>query len=333
MVISRTPFRVSFFGGGTDYPDWYRLHKGAVLSTSINKYCYIMCRYLPPFFDYNFRIRYTSQEYAKTVGEIKHPSVRACLKYLKFKDGVEIQHNADIPAMSGIGSSSAFTVGLLNALWALRGRMVDKMALAKAAIHVEQDVIGENVGSQDQVTASFGGLNLIEFYKKHEIKVTPITIAESRRKLLEENLVMFYTGISRFASKVAKSHIDAMPRNGRELEQMYGLVFEAVEILNNSRVTIDNFGKLLGETWRLKKGLTSRISNRLVDEIYEEGIGAGAIGGKLLGAGGGGFMLFFVRPKDKNKLRKRFSKLVEVPFRFEENGSQIIYIHSQNTVD
>ncbi|MBU1262272.1 kinase [bacterium] len=326
MIISRTPFRISFFGGGTDYPIWYKENGGAVLNTSINKYCYIACRYLPPFFDYKYRIRYTEHEEVKSISEIQHPSVRECLRFVDLDNrGVEIQHNADLPAMSGLGSSSSFTVGLLNVLYALKGRMTTKRQLALDAIHVEQDRIKENVGSQDQTAAAFGGLNKIEFGGEQEITVLPITINQEKIDMFQNHLMLFFAGFPRNASDIAAEQIKKTPDKHKELKIMMELVESAIDILNNDKEPVDNFGKLLHEAWNIKRGLTSKITNPIIDEIYETAINAGALGGKLLGAGGGGFMLFFVKPQLQPKIKERLKKLLYVPFAFERLGSQIIY--------
>jgi D-glycero-alpha-D-manno-heptose-7-phosphate kinase len=325
MIICRTPLRVSFFGGGTDYPAFYEENGGAVLSTTINKYSYITCRYLPPFFDYKYRIRYTKREETQSISEIEHPSVRECLQYVDLDGGVEIQHNADLPAMSGLGSSSAFTVGLLNALYALKGRMVTKRQLALDAIHVEQDRIKENVGSQDQTIAAFGGFNKIEFGGPQRIVVYPITIDQDKLVSIQEHLMLFFTGFPRSASEIAGELIRSVPSRKAELTAMVGLVDDALDALNGSRDRLADFGRLLHETWRIKRSLTPRIASPFVDEVYEAGMQAGALGGKLLGAGTGGFMLFFVEPELQLGVRERLNKLLYVPFEFHSLGSQIVY--------
>ncbi len=330
MIISRTPFRISFFGGGTDYPGWYRENGGAVLSTSINKYCYVIVRYLPPFFDYKFRVRYTKREETKTIGEIRHPSVRECLFFMGFDRGVEMQHNGDLPAMSGLGSSSSFTVGLLNALYALKGRMTTKRQLALNAIHVEQERIKENVGSQDQTIAAFGGFNKIEFGGVQEIAVRPVVISPERLDRLQKHLMLFFTGFPRRASEVAGEQIRRIPEKRAELETMMELVEEVLGILNDSRDRLSEFGTLLHEQWKIKRKMTDLISNDHIDEIYAAGMEAGALGGKLLGAGGGGFMLFFARPEDQERIKDRLHNLLHVPFTFENLGSQIIYYAPEN---
>ncbi len=325
MIITRTPFRISFFGGGTDYPAFYEEHGGTVLSTSINKYCYVICRYLPPFFDYNYRIRYRKQEEVQSIPEIKHPSVRECLSFVNLDRGVEIQHNADLPAMSGLGSSSAFTVGLLNALHALKGKMTTKRQLALDAIHVEQDRIKENIGSQDQTIAAFGGFNKIEFGGPQKIMVHPVTIDQDKLDTLQNHLMLFFTGFPRNASEIAGEQIRKTPEKKTELKAMMEMVEEALNTLNGSQNRLNDFGKLLHETWKIKRSLTPHITNSLIDEIYEAGLEAGASGGKLLGAGGGGFILFFVKPEVQHNVKEKLKKLLYVPFNFENLGSQIIY--------
>ena len=325
MIISRTPLRVSFFGGGTDYPAFYEEHGGAVLSTSINKYSYVVCRRLPPFFDFNYRIRYAIQEERKTIAEIQHPSVRECLNFMNLDYGVEIHHNADLPAMSGLGSSSAFTVGLLNVLHALKGELTTKRQLALEAIHVEQDMIKENVGSQDQATAAFGGFNLIEFGGRRKIWVRQITLEQSKMDLLQSHLMLFFTGFPRNASEIAGEQIRRTPENKKELRAMMEMAEEAIKILNGSQDRLTDFGRLLHESWMIKRSLTPRITTSTIDEIYEGALKAGALGGKLLGAGGGGFMLLFVQPEIQQKIKEKLNKLLYVPFDFHDLGSQIVY--------
>ncbi|MBL7142496.1 MAG: kinase [Candidatus Pacebacteria bacterium] len=330
MIITRTPFRISFFGGGTDYPVWYEENGGAVLSTTINKYCYIITRYLPPFFDYKYRIRYILREETKDVSEIRHPSVRESLKYLNINRGIEMVHTADLPARSGLGSSSAFTVGFLNSLYALTGKMVTKRQLALDAIHVEQDLIRENVGSQDQTNAAFGGLNKIEFGGQEKIRVQPITISGEKLKLFQDHLMLFFTGFSRDASQVAGEQIKKTPSRGQELKAMGQMVDEAINILNGDVNRIKDFGKLLHESWKIKRSLTDKISNGQIDNIYETGLGAGALGGKLCGAGSGGFILFFAPLEAQAQIKEKLKNLLYVPFRFDELGSQIVFHSAQD---
>jgi len=324
MIISRTPFRVSFFGGGTDYPAWYGEHKGAVLATTINKYTYISCRYLPPFFDFKHRVIYSKIEMAKKIDSIQHPSVRECLRFMKVSKGVEIHYDADLPARTGLGSSSSFTVGMLHALYALKGRMPTKRQLALEAIKLEQGPMKENVGSQDQVMAAFGGFNLVEFRGECDIRVYPVHVSLDRVDLLQKHFMLFFTGFSRIASEVAHEQITNIPRRKKELKEMYQMVYRGLDILkDNGR--IDRFGKLLHESWKLKRTLSSKVSTPAIDDIYAAARSAGAKGGKLLGAGGGGFLLIFADPKAQKKIRQKLKKLLYVPFRFDGLGSQIIF--------
>jgi len=325
VIISRTPFRISFFGGGTDYPVWYEKHGGRVISATINKYCFITVRYLPPFFKYNHRIRYYKHEETMTIDEIKHPSVRECAKFLKIDKGIEIVHNADLPAQSGLGSSSTFTVGLLNALHALQNYMPTKRELALDAIHIEQELIGESVGSQDQTAAAFGGLNKISFNQKDIIDVDSIIMSQERRDELQNNLMLFFTGFARTASEVAEAQIEITPKKEQELNEMMEICREGLKRLTDPKQTLDKFGKLLNDQWKLKRSITDKISNKDIDEIYEAGIEAGALGGKLLGAGGGGFMLFYVPTQYQQKVKTALKEKLFVPFRFENTGSKIIY--------
>jgi D-glycero-alpha-D-manno-heptose-7-phosphate kinase len=323
MIISRTPFRVSFFGGGTDYPGWYREHRGAVLSTTINKYCYITCRYLPPFHAFKFLVRYYRREEAQTVADIEHPSVRECLRAMEIANGVDIVHHADVPARSGLGSSSTFTVGLLHALYALKNEMPSKRQLAINAIRVEQDRIGENVGSQDQTAAAFGGLNRIDFGGTQEIAVTPMILPPERLDRLQQHIMLFFTGYARTADEVAKEQISRIKQNASGLKKMLELVDEAEATLREDRLT--DFGHLLHEQWMIKRGMSSRITTDVIDQMYQAGMKAGSIGGKLLGAGGGGFLLLFVPPERQPAVKEALNKLLYVPAHFEFLGSQIIY--------
>ena len=334
MIITRTPFRVSFFGGGSDYPAWYNRHGGVVLSTSIDKYCYVICRYLPPFFNYNYRIRYTKREETKTIDEIQHPSVRECLKFLDFYNkGVEIQHNSDLPAMSGLGSSSAFSVGLLHSLYALKGKMIPKRQLAAEAIFIEQEKIKEAVGSQDQVAAAFGGLNKILFNERQGFEVSPAIVYESKLIELQKHLMLFFTGFPRYASVLAAEQIKNMVTNEKPLLKMMQLAYTAVDSLCSDNDGIERFGKLLHESWLLKRSLTSQITNNIIDQAYEAALNAGALGGKILGAGGGGFMLIFAKPELHHKIREILKNLLYVPFRFEQLGSQIIFYSHDDYAD
>lgn len=324
MIISRTPFRISFFGGGTDYPAWYRKHGGVVLATTIDKYCYLTCRYLPPFFEHKIRVVYSKIENCQTIDEIAHPAVREVLRYLNLDCGMEIHHDADLPARSGMGTSSAFTVGLLHALYALKGRMPTKHQLAMESIYVEQELLKETVGSQDQVLTAHGGFNHITFLPHGEITVKPVTVSMERIKELNSHLMVFYTGIKRTASDIANSYVNGIDAKRRQLRIMKDLVEESVSILNSGQ-DITNFGVLLHEAWQAKRDLSSKVTNSHVEEIYNLAMSVGAVGGKLLGAGGGGFLLLFVPPFKQKEVRDKLHKLIHVPFKFEFSGSQIIF--------
>jgi D-glycero-alpha-D-manno-heptose-7-phosphate kinase len=324
MIISRTPFRISLFGGGSDYPTWYREHGGSVLGMAIDKYCHISVRRLPPFFEHKHRIVYSRIELINDFREIQHPSARALLQEMKIDGGIEIHHDGDLPARSGLGSSSSFTVGLLNALCALKGRHVSKSELAREAIRIEQHVIRENVGSQDQIWAAYGGLNRIDFAQDDTFTVTPLVLPLQRRLELQGSIMMVFTGLSRIASEVAGAKIANLDKKKRHVKTMTGMVDEALAVLNAPNRPLNEIGELLHEAWMLKRELTDKVSNPMIDEIYEAGRGAGAIGGKLLGAGGGGFMVFFV-PQDKRAaVREKLNKLIHVSFAIDNGGSRIM---------
>src|ERR1700693_2371747 len=333
MIITSTPLRISFFGGGTDYPAWYREYGGAVLATTIDKRCYITCRRLPPFFEYHSRISYSRVENVRRNSAIEHPSVRACLQHLGVDEGVEIHHVADLPARTGLGTSSAFTVGLLLGLYALKEQMRDKHSLAADAIHVEQDLLKEAVGSQDQVSAAYGGFNRINFHPGGEIEVKQVLTAQNRLAELQQHLALYFTGFSRTASEIATEQLRMTPPKKKELDMMLQLVDEAEAIIANPSRSLDEFGRLLHEGWRLKRTLTQKISNPNIDAIYEAGLSAGALGGKLLGAGGGGFMLFFVPPERREALRTRLRKLLCVPFGFSNRGSYVTVYEPEEVYD
>lgn len=324
MIISRTPFRISFFGGGTDYPAWYRAHGGSVLATTIDKYCYLTCRYLPPFFEHKYRVVWSRIENCRTLDEIAHPVVRETLRYLKIDRGVEIHHDGDLPARSGVGSSSTFTVGLLHALHALRGHMPSKEQLARESTYIEQELLRETVGSQDQLLAAYGGFNHVIFHPSGEISVRPMTLRAERIKELNDHLMLFYTGVSRTAADVALSYVQDLGSKERELRVVRQMVDEAIAILNGGH-DLGPFGRLMHESWMVKRGLSALVSTPAIEEIYQDALAAGALGGKLLGAGGGGFMLLFVRPSRQRAVRAALRRLLHVPFRFEFLGSQIIF--------
>ena len=327
MIITRTPYRISFFGGGTDYPGWFHDHGGAVLSTTIDKYCYISCRKLPPFFDHKHRIVYSIIENVLSNEEILHPSARAVFQWAGVDEGLEIHHDGDLPARSGIGSSSSFTVGLIQAIYALRSRLVSQEQLARDAIHVEQDLIGENVGSQDQIAAAYGGFNKITFHQDGHFTVNPVILSNERRQLLESHLMLCFTGVLRIADKVARSQIDNLQCRQSELKAMQVMVDDAISILLNERADIREFGRLLDASWRYKRSLSDQVSTPHIDALYQTAFNHGAIGGKILGAGGGGFLLIFAEPERQSAIRQAFSELVHVDFKFEKSGSRTVFYH------
>lgn len=326
MVITRTPLRISFFGGGTDYPKYYEEHGGEVLSTSIDRYVYLTVSRLDPLFQHRIRVAYAKTELVREISEIQHPSVRACLQHLGMKGGVEISVSADLPARTGLGSSSSFTVGLLHALHAYQGKLVSPAELAREAIFVEQKVIGEGVGSQDQVAAALGGFRHIVFAKEPLFVADPLPLSTARKEELQKHLLLFFTGQTRLAEEVLQEQSMKTNENRELLSRMRELVEPGRKILVNEAEPLKKFGALLDEAWNIKRSLSAKISNSLVDQAYEAGRRAGAEGGKLLGAGGGGFLLFFVQPKFQAKVREALRPLVEVPFRFESGGSRLIYI-------
>lgn len=330
MIITRTPFRISFFGGGTDYPTWYEKNGGATLSTTIDKYCYITVRHFPPFFNVKNRVVWSKIELVDEHDQIEHPSVRETLKHLGVDKGVEVHHHGDLPARSGLGSSSSFTVGLLHALHALLGKPVTKMGLAKDAIHIEQKRIQEHVGSQDQMAAAFGGLNKFTFTQNGELQVDPIILSPQRSKELQSHLMLVFTGMARTASEIAAEQIKTTHQKEKELRRMHELVNEAVALLKSEK-NIAEFGKLLHETWMLKRGLTNKITNSQIDSLYETARDKGALGGKLLGAGSGGFMLLFVPPEKQGAVGEALKDFIIVPFQFDTEGSKILY-HQKNDI-
>ena len=331
MIISRTPYRISFFGGGTDYPAWYSREGGAVLSTTINKYCYITCRSLPPFFGLRHRVVWSHIEHTNTFAEILHPAIRACLPFLGFneQEGLEIHHQGDLPARSGIGSSSSFSVGLINALCGFRGMMLSKRALAMKAVHFEQNVLQECVGSQDQMAAAYGGFNRFDFLESGEIVRHPILLSAQRKRDLEARLMLFYLGENRLGHQLAVKHVAQLEQNAAHLRRMHRMVDAAVEILTDDH-DLDAFGELLHEAWLLKRSLTDGVATAHVHKTYEAARAAGALGGKLLGAGGTGFMVFYVPPERQAAVREAMENYIYVPFEMENSGSTIIYYESSS---
>ena len=323
MIITRTPFRMSFFGGGTDLPEFFREHGGAVISTTFNKYCYVSVRHLPRFFDYTSKITYSQIEYVKGVNEIQHPAVRESMKYLDMHELI-IQYDADLPARTGLGTSSSFAVGMLNAFHALKGKYADKKRLADEAIHVERDLCCEAGGWQDQVAVAFGGLNRIDFTPEG-YRVSPVIISPERKQALNRNLMMFFTGFSRMSAEIQSDTKQHIHDKTRQLLEMKQLVDEAEKILIDRHSDLDEFGRLLDVTWKLKRQTGSRITTEGIDSLYSRAMNAGALGGKLLGAGGGGFLLFYVPEDRQAKVSEELADLLSVPFEFENNGADIIY--------
>lgn len=326
MIITRTPVRVSFLGGGTDYPDYFLEHGGATLATTINKYTYITLSHLTKFFDHRIGIYYSAIERVKTIDEIKHPAVRECLRYLEIDSGVEIHVASDLPARTGLGSSSSFTVGLLKALHAYKGEMIDSQRLAFEAVHVEQNLIKERVGCQDQYTCAFGGMQHLEFLPNFNIKSSPVIMPQARLHELSDHLLLFYTELQRTAHEVVKEQLDKTKSGAihEELKSLKGLVKDGISILSSNRSLLE-FGDLLHEGWHLKRRCSSMISNDYINQLYQNALDAGARGGKLLGAGSGGFILLLVEPGLKNQVRSALSNLKEVNFSFDHLGSSIIF--------
>lgn len=330
MIISRTPVRISFFGGGTDYREYYMRKAGIILGTTIDKYVYVSLNQFSPFFDYKIRVSYSRAELVNNINDIIHPSVRECLKFKNIDKNLDIHIFSDLPARTGLGSSSAFTVGFLNALHALEGRIIPKQQLGDEARHIEQDLIPENVGSQDQFHAAYGGFNIMEF-DQNGIRVRPVVISNKKRGLLEKCMMVFYTRQNRYASEVVKEQVDKTNggHNDAYLEEMYAMVEKAVDILarSDSETMVKDFGALLHENWELKKKLSSKVTNSGIDDAYIRAREAGAFGGKLSGAGGGGFLTLFVPPHRQDHVRQSLGDLLEVQCKFENQGSTIIYMN------
>lgn len=324
MIISKTPFRVSFFGGGTDYPLWYERNGGEVLSTSIDKYCHITIRRLPQFFEKSNRFVWSKIQLTNDINEVEHPSIKACLNYYKLQNGIEIHHIGDLPARSGLGSSSAFTVGLVHAINELIGKQVTSEYLAKTAIHIEKNIICENVGVQDQIAVAHGGFNHVSIDNDGIYSFNNLLLSRGRLEELQSNLMLFYTGISRYASEIVKEQLSSMNSNYQKMLFLSSLVREGVSILQSSH-SLDSFGELLNESWAYKKSLASNISSNYIDQMYEAAKKNGAIGGKILGAGGGGFMLLYANKKYHNKIKEALKTNICIPFNFENKGSRIMF--------
>ena len=323
MIITKTPFRMSFFGGGTDMPDFFNEYGGAVISTTFDKYCYVNVRHLPPFMPYYSELVYSRFERVKSIDEIEHPAIREAMRMLDIHE-IRLTYEGDLPARTGVGTSSTFAVGMLNAFYSLKGKYVGKRKLAEDAIRLERELCKESGGWQDQIAASYGGLNRIDF-EDSQFKVTPIIIRPERKKQLEQNLLLFFTGISRFSSEIQKDTISQHQDKILQMREMLSLVDDAQGILEDTHADLNDFGRLLDHTWKLKRGTGSKISNSSIDELYRRGIQAGALGGKLLGAGGGGFLLFYVENGKRQQVIDALNELMHVPFEFENEGSTVIH--------
>lgn len=325
MIITRTPLRVSFFGGGTDYPLWYRENGGSVISTTIDKYCHIICRPLPRLFDYTHVISYAETERVRSIDEIKHPAVREILRFRNYREPIELVYRGDLPARSGLGSSSAFSVGFLHATAVLAGKEASKRELARDAIHIEQNIIGENVGSQDQVAVAYGGFNHIRFLRDGTIETEPLAITDKNRLYLESSCMLFFTGLARPVSEISHADVADVQNRKSELGLLSSLVDEAAALLSQDTESLREFGLLLDTAWQLKRSIGARVTNSSIDGIYEKAKKNGALGGKILGAGGGGFMFLFVEPERQESVKRALSDLPHVPFRFENEGTTLIY--------
>ena len=327
MVITQTPFRMSFFGGGTDYQPFFKEYGGSIISTTFDKYCFVIVKHLPRFFNYKNQVCYRVIERTNTVDEIKHPAVRNAMKMLDMHE-IHLTYDSDLPARSGLGSSSSFAVGLLNGFYALKGKYVSKERLAKDAIYLERELCDESGGWQDQIAAAYGGLNRIDFHGD-EFTVNPIVISKERKQILNEHLMLFFTGFTRLSSDIAAEQVKATHDKTAELKEMLKLVDDGENILT-SKSDIREFGRLLDYTWRLKRGITSKISNNTIDGIYSKALESGAIGGKLMGAGGGGFLMLFAEPEKQPNVKKALEDLLYVPFEFEDDGSKIMYYKQED---
>lgn len=323
MIITQTPFRMSFFGGGTDLESYFKEYKGAVISTTFDKYCYVNVRHLPRFFDYSTELSYSKTERVTSIDDIQHPAIRNAMKMLKMEE-IRLTYEADLPARSGLGTSSSFAVGMLNAFYALKGIYADKKKLADEAIYLERVLCNEAGGWQDQIAASFGGFNRIDF-SEDGYEVTPLIISPKRKRTLNENLMMFFTGFTRFSSDVQKANALDKKDKVKQLQEMFSLVSDAQSVLTDNNRDLNDFGKLLDVTWKLKRSTGSAVTTSSIDALYEKGIKAGALGGKLLGAGGGGFLVFYVPKENQSSVKEAMKDLLYIPFEFENGGTRVIY--------
>ena len=323
MIITETPFRMSFFGGGTDMEDFFREYGGAVLSTTFDKYCYVNVRHLPRFFDYSTELSYSKTERVTDVEQIQHPAIRNAMKMLDMHE-LRLTYEADLPARSGLGTSSSFAVGMLNAFYALKGKYADKKKLADEAIYLERELCQEAGGWQDQIAAAYGGLNRINF-NADGYEVCPVIISPERKKRLNNNLLMFFTGFTRFSSDVQKQNAIGKADKVIQLKEMLSLVDDAERLLTDRDSDLDEFGRLLDHTWKLKRQTGSAVSTSNIDNLYEKGMKAGALGGKLLGAGGGGFLVLYVQPEKQERVKLAMEDLMYIPFEFEDSGTRVIH--------
>ena len=331
MIITKTPFRMSFFGGGTDMEEYFRENGGSVLSTSFDKYCYVNVRHLPRFFDYSTELSYSKTERVTDVNDIQHPAIREAMKMLDMHE-IRLTYEADLPARSGLGTSSSFAVGMLNAFYALKGKYADKKKLADEAIYLERVLCNEAGGWQDQIAAAYGGFNRINF-GPDGYEVLPVIISPERKRQLNDNLMMFFTGFTRFSSDVQKANAAGGAIDKKTmLREMYSLVDDAERVLTDKACDLDDFGRLLDQTWKLKRQTGSAVSTNSIDGLYAKGIKAGAIGGKLLGAGGGGFLVFYVQTEKQDAVKKAMSDLLHIPFEFEDGGTRVIHYTPENYI-
>ena len=331
MIITRTPFRMSFFGGGTDMKEFFTEHGGAVISTTFDKYCYVIVRHLPRFFDYSTELSYSRIERVTSVDDIEHPAVKNAMKMLDMHE-IRLTYEADLPARSGLGTSSSFAVGMLNAFYALKGKYAGKKKLADDAIYLERVLCNESGGWQDQIAASYGGFNRINFNKDGTYDVYPLIIHPDRKKQLDDNLMMFFTGFTRFSSDMQKANAKGYHDKIKQLLEMLDLVDQAQKILTDKSADLDDFGRMLDHTWKLKRQTGGAITTNSIDELYQRGIDAGALGGKLLGAGGGGFLVFYVQPEKKQAVKDAMKDLLYVPFHFEDGGTRVIHYTPESYV-
>lgn len=323
MIITKTPFRMSFFGGGTDMESFFKENGGSVLSTTFDKYCYVNVRHLPRFFDYSTELSYSKTERVTNIDDIEHPAIRNAMKMLDMHE-IRLTYEADLPARSGLGTSSSFAVGMLNAFYALKGKYASKKQLADEAIYLERVLCNEAGGWQDQIAASFGGFNRIDF-NADGYTVHPVIVSPQRKQQLNNNLMMFFTGFTRFSSEIQKANKLDDESKTKQLKQMLTLVDEAESILTDQSKDLDDFGRLLDVTWKLKRQTGKSVSTSNIDNLYDKGISAGALGGKLLGAGSGGFLVFYVTPEKQAAVKEAMEDLLYIPFKFEDSGTQVIY--------